>query len=108
MTWHTITVRVLNRPCHEEIKVEKWLVPHPRHAGFKLGNGDPNGQLADYRKSLSKGRSLHIQEYDDHYKVHWDQADPSKDPLMHLLIDAPHWAIILGIVGLGIYYLAKD
>jgi hypothetical protein len=33
--------------------------------------------------------NLHIREYDDHYTAHTDKIDPRKDPLGHLLADAP-------------------
>jgi hypothetical protein len=33
--------------------------------------------------------NLHIREYDEYYTVHRDKIDPRKDPLGHLLIDAP-------------------
>ncbi len=36
---------------------------------------------------------LHIREYDDHYVVHMDKVDPTKDPLGHLLIDAPEYVV---------------
>lgn len=34
---------------------------------------------------------LHIREYKDWYIVHMDKVDPRKDPLGHLLIDAPEF-----------------
>jgi hypothetical protein len=36
---------------------------------------------------------LHIREYDDHYVVHMDKVDPRKDPVGHLLIDAPEYLV---------------
>ncbi|MEM1971395.1 MAG: hypothetical protein QXM92_02915 [Candidatus Anstonellales archaeon] len=73
--------------------------------------GDRDGQIADYRivriappppphSSSSSStpttttvdlRSIHIKVYNEYYKVHWDYVDPSKNPLLHLLLDAPHW-----------------
>jgi hypothetical protein len=38
-------------------------------------------------------KNLHIREYDDHYTVHIDKIDPRKDPLGHLLIDAPEFLV---------------
>ena len=38
-------------------------------------------------------KNLHIREYGDHYTVHVDKVDPSKDPLGHLLIDAPEFLV---------------
>jgi hypothetical protein len=38
-------------------------------------------------------KNLHIREYGDHYTVHVDKIDPRKDPLGHLLIDAPEFLV---------------
>lgn len=46
--------------------------------------GDPRGAARQYRYG-----NLHIREYDDHYAVHTDRADPRRDPLGHLVHDAP-------------------
>ena len=101
MSWFSIEIMVLQRPCHEDIRIEKWEVQHPSAAGFSLSMGEPQGQKADYRKRLHDGRSLHVREFEDYYLVHWDNVDPSDNPIGHLLIDAPHW-VMLGIIGLGI------
>src|ERR671910_2616295 len=41
-------------------------------------------------------KNLHVREYGDHYTVHIDKIDPRKDPLGHLLIDAPEF--LMGII----------
>ena len=46
--------------------------------------GDPRGAARQYRHG-----SLHIREYADHYTVHTDRADPRRDPVGHLMHDAP-------------------
>ena len=38
-------------------------------------------------------KNLHVREYGDHYTVHIDKIDPRKDPLGHLLIDAPEFLV---------------
>lgn len=54
--------------------------------------GDYDGQIADYRITLKDDvRSIHVKVYPTFYKVHWDYVDPKDNPLMHLLLDAPHW-----------------
>ena len=40
------------------------------------------------KKQFRYGK-LHIREYKDYYIVHMDKVDPRKDPVGHLLIDAP-------------------
>lgn len=43
--------------------------------------------------------NLHIREFKDSYTVHMDKVDPAKDPLGHLLMDAPEY-LVASIVGL--------
>lgn len=50
--------------------------------------GGKNGALRQYRN----GR-LHVREYDDYYTVHTDKVDPAKDPLGHLIVDAPEYIV---------------
>ncbi len=58
--------------------------------------------------------NLHIRDYDSHYTVHMDKVDPRKNPLGHLLIDAPEFvvgaatAILVGkYVGTTVYKIRK-
>jgi hypothetical protein len=47
-------------------------------------------------------KNLHIRDYGDYYTVHIDNIDPRKDPLGHLLMDAPEFLIgILSAVSIG-------
>jgi hypothetical protein len=65
-----------------------------------LGNG--NGALKQFR--LGK---LHIREYADHYSVHSDKIDPMKDPVGHLMVDAPEY--LAGILyGISTYSYLKN
>jgi hypothetical protein len=48
--------------------------------------GSKNGARKQYRYG-----NLHIREYDNHYTVHMDRVDPLKNPLGHLLVDAPEY-----------------
>ncbi|MGC2667746.1 MAG: hypothetical protein WA220_01025, partial [Candidatus Nitrosopolaris sp.] len=50
------------------------------------------------KKQFRYGK-LQIREYDDYYIVHMDKVDPTKDPIGHLLIDAPEFlaATIAGL-----------
>ena len=52
--------------------------------------GQKNGAKKQYRYG-----NLHIREYDDKYLVHMDKVDPRKDPLGHLVQDAPE--ILVGV-----------
>jgi hypothetical protein len=59
--------------------------------------GSKNGARKQYRYG-----NLHIREYDNHYTVHMDRVDPLKNPLGHVLVDAPEYlagaaaAVIVG------------
>lgn len=46
--------------------------------------GDPRGAARQYRYG-----NLHIREYADHYTIHTDRVDPRRDPVGHLIRDAP-------------------
>jgi len=101
--WASIIRGTLKLRPHEDIVIPRSKVKHPLHVGFKRSIGEPKGQIADYRLRLIDGRSIHVREYKDCYKVHWDIVDPSVNPIEHLRYDAPHWySMILytaGVVG---------
>jgi hypothetical protein len=48
--------------------------------------GSKKGAKRQYRYG-----NLHIRDYDTHYTVHMDRVDPLKNPLGHLLVDAPEY-----------------
>jgi hypothetical protein len=50
--------------------------------------GSKRGALRQYRYG-----NLHIRDYDSHYTVHMDKVDPRKNPLGHLLVDAPEYVV---------------
>jgi hypothetical protein len=67
--------------------------------------GNKKGATKQYRYG-----NLHIRDYDTHYSVHLDRVDPMKNPIGHLLVDAPEYlagaaaAIVVGRrVGGAIY-----
>ena len=90
-----IKKNVLSLPPHKPIYYLKDEMPHPLILGFQNDNGEPDGQLADYRFVLEDGKSIHVKEYEEHYSVHWDWVDPRKDWIEHLRRDAPVWYTLL-------------
>ena len=71
--------------------------------------GGKKGARRQYRYG-----NLHIRDYDTHYTVHIDRVDPLKNPLGHLLVDAPEYiagaaaAVIVGRrVGAAVYSRRK-
>ena len=72
-----------------EIIVPKDVRPTIDYDETRLGNR--KGAKRQFRY-----KNLHIREYSGHYTVHVDKVDPRKDPLGHLLIDAPEF--LMGII----------
>ena len=71
--------------------------------------GGKKGARRQYRYG-----NLHVRDYDTHYTVHIDRVDPLKNPLGHLLVDAPEYiagaaaAVIVGRrVGAAVYSRRK-
>jgi len=52
--------------------------------------GKKNGAKKQYRYG-----NLHIREFEDKFLVHTDKIDPRKDPLGHLVFDAPE--VLVGL-----------
>ena len=72
--------------CEGAIIIPKSVRPIISYEENFLGNKKGANKQFRYGK-------LHIREYDDHYVVHMDKVDPSKDPVGHLLIDAPEYLV---------------
>lgn len=96
LTWRMICNKVLNEAsARENLTVPKESLPHPEVVGLPSSIGAPKGQTADYRISCNNGTCVHIREFNHHYKIHWDEKDPSQDPIGHLTHDAPAWGLAL-------------
>jgi len=92
-TWKAIAVAVMALPQHGKLHVPRDRVPHPEHAGLYRSLGLAR-QCRHYRQALPDGRGLHVHEYADHYRVHWDAVDPSVSLLRHLWHDVTHaWRV---------------
>jgi hypothetical protein len=74
----------------DEIEIPKELRPFMPKGAKETLLGHKNGANKQYRYG-----NLHIREYDDTYLVHMDKIDPLKNPLGHLLFDAPE--ILIGL-----------
>jgi hypothetical protein len=87
--WTMIARTVLTKPAGTKWPVRKHRVLHPLDVGMRVSTGLPAGQFADYRLKLVDCSGLHVQDYGDHYLVHWDRTDPACDLVQHLVQDAP-------------------
>lgn len=76
---------------HHEIEIPKEIREFMPDAAEETVLGDPRGGRRQYRYG-----NLHIREYDDKFLVHTDAVDPRKDPIGHLLHDAPEVLAGLG------------
>ncbi len=74
----------------DEIEVPKEIRPFMLEEAEETKLGQKNGADKQYRYG-----NLHIREYDDKYLIHVDKIDPRKDPLGHLMVDAPE--VLIGL-----------
>ena len=80
----------------DEIEVPKEI----RHFMLEYAEETKLGQKNGAKKQYRYGK-LHIREYDDKYLVHMDKVDPRKDPIGHLIFDAPEVLIGLATAAIG-------
>ncbi len=80
----------------EEIEIPKELGSFILEKAQETTLGQKNGAKKQYRYG-----NLHIREYDDKFLVHTDKVDPRKNPLNHLVSDAPEVLIGLASAVIG-------
>ncbi|MFQ5497958.1 MAG: hypothetical protein ACE5DU_08755 [Nitrosopumilus sp.] len=85
-----------------EIEVPKELREFMLEEAEETILGQKNGAYKQYRYG-----NLHIREYDDKFLVHTDKIDPRKDPIGHLVSDAPEVLIGLACAIFGGSQIAK-
>ena len=86
----------------EEIEVPKELRHFMMDGATETILGKKNGANKQYRY-----QNLHIREYDDKYLVHMDTVDPRKDPLGHLIHDAPEILVGMACGAIGLQRFAS-
>ena len=86
----------------DEIEVPKELREFMLEEAEETFLGQKNGANKQYRYG-----NLHIREYDDKFLVHNDKIDPRKDPIGHLVYDAPEVLIGLACAIFGSSEIAK-
>ncbi|GFN39835.1 MAG: conserved hypothetical protein [Marine Group I thaumarchaeote] len=78
-----------------EIQIPKQVRPFMLEKAEETKLGQKNGSHKQYRYG-----NLHIREYEDKYVVHMDKIDPRKDPLGHIILDAPE--VLVGLTSAAI------
>lgn len=87
--WQAVALAALALPQHGKVHVPLAEVPHPLESGMYQSRGMAR-RCKHYRHALPDGKGLHVHEYPDHFRVHWDAVDPSISLLRHLLHDVGH------------------
>ncbi len=87
----------------DEIEVPKELREFMIEGAEETFLGQKNGAIKQYRYG-----NLHIREYDDKFLVHTDRIDPRKDPLGHLVLDAPEVLVGIACAVFGGSQIAKN
>ncbi len=85
-----------------EIEVPKELREFMLEEAEETILGQKNGAYKQYRYG-----NLHIREYNNKFLVHTDKIDPRKDPIGHLVHDAPEVLIGLACAVFGGSQIAK-
>ncbi len=80
----------------DEIEVPKELREFMPDKAELTKLGQKNGANKQYRFG-----NLHIREYDERFLVHTDKVDPRRDPLGHLIHDAPEVLVGLACAAFG-------
>ena len=86
----------------DEIEVPKELREFMLEEAEETFLGQKNGADKQYRYG-----NLHIREYGDKFLVHTDRVDPRKDPVGHLIHDAPEVLVGLACAVFGGSQVAK-
>lgn len=98
--WVKIIRDVLEEEPHRDITIPKNTIAHPSICGFRRRIGFPKGQIADWDMVLPDGRGVHVREYSDYYRIHWDRVSPFVSRIGHLKRDAPG-LFVLSVTGLS-------
>jgi hypothetical protein len=89
--WKAVLEMVLCTPAHTDLSFPKLHLAHPSIVnGFVKHFGSLAGKR-HYRLPLSDGREVHVKEYAEMFMAHWDNFSAVRNPLGHLLKDAPFW-----------------
>lgn len=75
----------------EELSISKEVLQELPEKYEETLLGEQRGAIRQFRGPSG----LHVREYNDRFVIHQDKVDPRKDPLGHLLFDAPETTLAL-------------
>lgn len=94
---------------HKKLVLKKSEISPPSASlGFRESIGEPNLQIQDFRKTINGSECMHVQVYGTYYTVHKDKIDPGKDPVGHLISDAPEIPISIATSIIAGYPAARS
>lgn len=100
--WVGVIMNVQRLPPHVDLFIRKSLNEDPKLFGFRKSLiAWKKGCISNWRLNLPNGRSIHIREYTDHFRIHWDFADPKRNPLKHFVYDTKTLFRALSLTGLA-------
>lgn len=106
-SWNELIRFVQGLPPHVDLIIKKSQLMEPWLFGFRKSRiGWKKGALRHWRLALPNGKSIHIREYADHFKIHWDIADPRKNPLKHFMYDTRRLYNAIRLLAVGAASLA--
>lgn len=100
VSWESIAAHVLTLGKHEKYFIRKSeVMPLPNYAVPRLGLP----LRRHFNISVNDGRAIHVEDYSDYYRVHWDEVDPIKNPIGHFRKDASITdKLVITAIGLGV------
>ena len=101
LSWDDVLDLVLSLDKQIDLILYQTLLP-PVPDFFKERFAEPFSPGLDYGYKENDEQSIHLKIMQNgDYHIHWESRDPNVDPIGHLIHDASHWIVIIGIIILG-------
>ena len=106
-TWDEILELILSLDKQTDLIIDRTLLPSIPNL-FKRRLAEPFSSGIDYGYQENDEQAIHLKVMqNNYYHIHWESRDPNVDPIGHLIHDASHWLIGIGVAifaGLAIYH----
>ena len=107
LPWDDVLDLVLSLDKQIDLIVHQTLLPLVPDF-FKRRLAEPFSSGIDYGYQENDEQAIHLKVMqNNYYHIHWESRDPNVDPIGHLIHDASHWLIGIGVAifaGLAIYH----